>query len=415
MKIKKVLAVPTLSGFYFDDQKAIKGGARPDGFTYLGKSRIEGFSSIRQPGEAISIILLLDDGQIAFGDCVSVQYSGAGGRDELFLAEKYIGTIVNDVAPRLVGREVSDFKPLAEKFDKLEIQGRGLHASIRYGVTQAILEAVSKARGKTMAEVIAEQYKTKLSEKPIPVFTQTGDERYSNADKAIMKRAEVLPHGLINNLESKLGKKGELLAKYLLWLRERVKKLSSASYKPVFHLDVYGTIGLAFHNDFKKIVSYIKRLEEISSPYKLRLENPVDGGSKRNQIKVLKELRQRLEAEKINVEIVADEWCNTLEDIKDFVDEKAGHMVQIKMPDLGGINNSIEAVLYCKEKGVDAYLGGSCNETDKSARVSVHIALATHPEQMLAKPGMDVDGGLMIVGNEMRRTLSLLSYKDENL
>jgi len=58
------------------------------------------------------------------------------------------------------------------------------------------------------------------------------------------------------------------------------------------------------------------------------------------------------------------------------VDEKAGHMVQVKMPDLGGINNSIEAVLYCKEKGVDAYLGGSCNETDKSARVSVHIALA---------------------------------------
>ncbi len=219
MKIKKVLAVPTLSGFYFDDQKAIKGGARPDGFTYLGKARIEGFSAIRQPGEAISIILLLDDGQITFGDCVSVQYCGASGRDELFLAEKYIGTIANDVAARLVGREVSDFKPLAEKFDKLEIQGRGLHASIRYGVTQAILEAVSRARGKTMAEVIAEEYKTKLSQKPIPVFAQTGDERYSNADKAIMKRAEVLPHGLINNLESKLGKKGELLAKYLARLR----------------------------------------------------------------------------------------------------------------------------------------------------------------------------------------------------
>jgi methylaspartate ammonia-lyase len=411
MKIKRVLAVPTLTGFYFDDQKAIKGGARLDGFTYLGKPRTDGFTSIRQPGEAISIILLLDDGQVSFGDCVSVQYSGAGGRDELFLTEKYIGTIVNEVAPRLVGRKVSDFKSLAEEFDKLEIQGRRLHASIRYGVTQAILETISKAKRTTMAEVIADEYKTELSEKPIPVFTQTGDERYSNADKAIMKRVEVLPHGLVNNLETKLGEKGELLAKYLLWLRERVKRLSSESYKPVFHFDVYGTIGLAFHNDFNKIVSYIKRLEEISSPYKLRLENPVDGGSKRNQIRILKDLRERLEAEKINVEIVADEWCNTLEDIKDFVDEKAGHMVQIKMPDLGGINNSIEAVLYCKKKGVGAYLGGSCNETDKSAEVSVHIALATGPEQMLAKPGMDVDGGLMIVGNEMRRTLSLLGYK----
>ncbi len=125
IKIKKVLAVPTLSGFYFDDQEAIKGGARLDGFTYLGKSRIEGFTSIRQPGEAISIILLLDDGQVSFGDCVSVQYSGAGGRDGLFLTEKYIGTIVNDVAPKLGGRKVSDFKSVAEEFDKLEIQDRG--------------------------------------------------------------------------------------------------------------------------------------------------------------------------------------------------------------------------------------------------------------------------------------------------
>ncbi len=89
-----------------------------------------------------------------------------------------------------------------------------------------------------MAEVVADEYKTRLREKPIPVFAQTGDERYSNADKAIMKRAEVLPHGLINNIETKLGKKGELLAKYLLWLRERVKRLSSESYKPVFHFDV---------------------------------------------------------------------------------------------------------------------------------------------------------------------------------
>lgn len=37
---------------------------------------------------------------------------------------------------------------------------------------------------------------------------------------------------------------------------------------------------------------------------------------------------------------------------------KPSHMAQIKTPDLGGINNSIEAVLYCKEHGMGrrAYL-----------------------------------------------------------
>ncbi|MFZ7131795.1 MAG: methylaspartate ammonia-lyase, partial [Eubacteriales bacterium] len=94
-----------------------------------------------------------------------------------------------------------------------------------------------------------------------------------------------------------------------------------------------------------------------------------------------------------------------------FADEKAGHMLQIKTPDLGGVNNSIEALLYCKEKGIGAYCGGTCNETDTSARVTTHIALACKADQILAKPGMGVDEGYMIVYNEMKRTLAMLDRK----
>ena len=90
---------------------------------------------------------------------------------------------------------------------------------------------------------------------------------------------------------------------------------------------------------------------------------------------------------------------------------KAGHMIQIKTPDLGGINNTIEAVLYCKEKGVGAYQGGTCNETDRSAQVCVHCAMATQPVQILAKPGMGVDEGYMIVYNEMNRIMALYAAK----
>ncbi len=68
------------------------------------------------------------------------------------------------------------------------------------------------------------------------------------------------------------------------------------------------------------------------------------------QMKALAELTRVVDERGIGVELVADEWCNTLDDIKYFADHKAGHMVQIKTPDLGGINNIVEAVLYCKEK-----------------------------------------------------------------
>ena len=103
----------------------------------------------------------------------------------------------------------------------------------------------------------------------------------------------------------------------------------------------------------------------------------------------------------------------TLEDIKEFVDEGAADMIQIKTPDLGGINNTIEAVLYCKEHKIGAYQGGTCNETDRSAQICTDIALATRPCQILAKPGMGVDEGLMIVYNEMNRVLALLKSKKE--
>lgn len=86
-------------------------------------------------------------------------------------------------------------------------------------------------------------------------------------------------------------------------------------------------------------------------------------------------------------------------------------MAQIKTPDLGGINNTIEAVLYCKEHGFGAYQGGTCNETDRSCQVCVDCAMATKPDQILAKPGMGVDEGFMIVYNEMNRVLALRNAK----
>jgi methylaspartate ammonia-lyase len=66
-------------------------------------------------------------------------------------------------------------------------------------------------------------------------------------------------------------------------------------------------------------------------------------------------------------------------------------------------------VLACHEGGVNAFLGGSCAETDISARVSAHVALATRPAIVMAKPGMGVDEGIAIVNNEIQRTLAQLN------
>lgn len=410
MKIVDVVCSAGRTGFYFDDQRAIKKGAAHDGMFYSGETVTEGFTSVRQAGESISVMIILEDGQIAYGDCAAVQYSGAGGRDPLFLAKDFIPLIDEHIKPRLVGKEADSFRSLCAMMESITVDGKRLHTAIRYGVSQAILDAVAKATKRLMCEVVADEYGCAVSEKPIPIFTQSGDDRYLNADKMIIKGAPVLPHALINNVHDKLGDHGEKLLEYVEWLRDRIlTKRIDESYNPVFHLDLYGTIGTAFGDfNFPAMADYIAKVEEAAKPFHVRIEGPMDCDSDREtQIKALAGLTAELDRRGIDVELVADEWCNTLEDIKLFADNKAGHMIQIKTPDLGGINNTIEAVLYCKEKGVGAYQGGTCNETDRSAQVCVHCAMATQPVQILAKPGMGVDEGFMIAYNEMNRIIAV--------
>ena len=414
MKITNVVCSAGRTGFYFDDQRAIKGGAGHDGMFYVGDPVTDGFKAVRQAGESISVMLVLEDGQIAFGDCAAVQYSGAGGRDPLFLAEDFIPVIDKYIKPQLVGKEADNFRQLCAMMEAIQIDGKRLHTAIRYGLSQAILDAVAKATGRMMCEVVADEYGCTVSETPIAIFTQSGDDRYNNADKMIIKGAQVLPHALINNVESKLGTKGEKLAEYIGWLRDRIlENRNEDSYLPVMHMDVYGTIGAIFgNNNYKAMADYIEQLGKIAKPFHLRIEGPMDCDTDREtQIEALAGLTKELDDRGCDVELVADEWCNTLEDIKLFADKKAGHMVQIKTPDLGGINNTIEAVLYCKEKGIGAYQGGTCNETDRSAQVCVHCAMATQPVQILAKPGMGVDEGYMIVYNEMNRIIAMRKAK----
>lgn len=412
MKIVDVLCAEGKTGFYFDDQAAIKKGAGHDGFFYNGTPVTDGFSAVRQAGEAISVMLILEDGQVAYGDCAAVQYSGAGGRDPLFLAKDFIPIIEKNIKPFFVGKEITTFKKMAQEFESIKIEGKRMHTALRYGVSQAILDAVAKMRRITMAEVVVQEYETGCKIQRIPIFTQSGDDRYLNADKMIIKQAEVLPHGLFNNVEEKTGKNGEKLLEYVKWLKNRIEtKRVCPKYMPILHIDVYGTIGDFTGNDIQKMTEYMKTLEQAAAPFKLRIEGPMDMGDREKQMQVLSALTKSLDDNNVNVELVADEWCNTLEDIQYFADNKAGHMIQIKTPDLGGINNTIEAILYCKEKGVGAYCGGTCNETNRSAEVIVNCSVAAGASQQLAKPGMGVDEGYMIVNNEMNRIVALANRK----
>lgn len=396
------------SSFYFDDQLAIKQGATLDGFVYRGAPVTEGFTRVRQAGECVSVLLTLSDGRVAVGDCAAVQYSGAGGRDPLLLAQRIVPWLRQHLAPRLEGLRALDFLANARLMDVLTVDGQRLHTAVRYGLSQALLDAAALASGRLATEVLCAAYQLPVITQAIALFGQTGDDRYAGADKMLLKRVDVLPHGLINHVAEKLGHQGEKLRDYLRWLTRRIRELAPDDYRPALHIDVYGTVGQAFDHDVDRIAAYLAALGDEADGLSLAIEGPVDAGSCPAQIEMLGRIRQRLRALGSPVLIVADEWCNTYEDVVAFADAACCDMVQIKTPDLGSVHNTLEAVLYARGKGVQAYQGGTCNETDVSARACVHVALAGRPMRLLVKPGMGFDEGMTIVHNEMQRALAVL-------
>lgn len=412
MKVQDVICAPGRSGYMHRDLLAIKSGkAVPDGSLYKGQPLSPGFTKIIEPATVISVMLVLDDGQIALGDCADVILAGVAGRDPAFNAKDHIDYVRGEVADALRGRDIATFRRNAEEMDGYTRAGRRLHTAIRYGVSQALLHATALSRRETMAEVIAREYGSRIAAAPIPILASCHKDDPGQLDRVILKRVELLPHASFQIVAEHVGLRGEKLAAFVRRVASRIQEIGDADYKPRIHVDLYGTLGELFEMDIVRLADYLATLRSESGAYKLLVESPMIARTQDEQIDKFRGLRELLRKKGIDVGLIADEWCNTLPDIKRFAEAEAADLVQIKTPDLGGIHNTIEAVLYCKANGMGACLGGTANETDHSTRISTHIGLACQPDFMLSKPGLGADEALMIQTNEMARTLAILKTR----
>ena len=159
MIVRDLVCAAVRSGYFNKDLMAIRHGPKADGFAYLGKPESPGFSQIIQPGEAVSVMLVLEDGQIAFGDCVDVILAGIAGRDAVFRVAEHLPVLRTTIRDVLRGRRIDRFRPLAEEIEQYQHSGRRLHTAVRYGLSQALLHAAALANRATMAEVIVSEYR----------------------------------------------------------------------------------------------------------------------------------------------------------------------------------------------------------------------------------------------------------------
>ncbi|KAK6334791.1 hypothetical protein TWF718_010236 [Orbilia javanica] len=409
MHLIDVQFVVGISGYFVKDLQAVRQSPqydplRDDNITPL----TPGFKSVVQAGQVISILLHLPTGGIAVGDCVDVIFSGAASRDPLFIADEHLGVLESIVRPWLLECDISSFRRNSEKVESgwLSCSGRyKLHSAVRYGLTQALLMATAQVHRCTISEVVSREWGTRISDRPIDILASCHRNDTLQLDRMIMKQASLLPHASFVHI-SDVGPNGITLLDYVRFVAGRVRTRGCPDYWPRLHFDVYGTLGDLFPQ-LDQLAAFLNALAHAAQPYEVLIESPVIASSKSEQIQRLGDLRTLLSQSSVRVKTVADEWCNTLADIKEFADAGAVDYVQIKMPDLGGIDNSIEAVLYCRAKGTGCCLGGSANETDISARITAQVALATCPDFLLSKPGIGADEGLTILTNEMLRGIAL--------
>jgi methylaspartate ammonia-lyase len=129
--------------------------------------------------------------------------------------------------------------------------------------------------------------------------------------RMIMKQVALLPHASFVHVND-VGARGEKIFEYVKSVSQRIQERGDAGYQPRLHFDLYGTIGDAFRD--AEIPDFLAKVELAARLYDVLIESPIVRSSNESQIRRLRQLKKSLAARKINVKIVADEWCNTLDE-----------------------------------------------------------------------------------------------------
>ncbi|MEP7261287.1 MAG: methylaspartate ammonia-lyase [Usitatibacter sp.] len=400
MQIRRVAFSEGIGGYWVNDQPAVQAGATRDGFFFKGNAVTPGFDAIREPSVAFCATVELADGQLAHGDCVTVFNAGCAGRPRPLRAADL--PKVREVAGNLLdGKSFATFREAAGVLDQLGDETWAL--PVAFGLSQALLSAAALDRKEPMARVLLDEYGIQRAAEPPKFAGSCGGEWELNVDKAIARRVAMFPQSAIQTRAE-----CERLPEYVSWIVKRVAQLAPGGYAPDLHFDFHASLGRMHGNNEERICDYLADIVTRAGPYKVYFEDPMLSANAEEALQRMARLRERLDSRGPDCGLIADEWANAPGEMVRFAKAKAAHAIQIKVPDNGSLVTTIAAMRSCREHGILPYLGGSCNETDISARATVHVGIAFSAWRLFTKPGMGFDEGLMVMTNEMARTLARL-------
>jgi methylaspartate ammonia-lyase len=116
-------------------------------------------------------------------------------------------------------REIDRFRPLAEEFDRLMVQGTRLDPAL----LRRYLGAAARCRARTRranAQIIA-RIRLLHNPKPLPILVSSSSGDWNQLDMRILKRVDLLTHSSFTNGERDVGPKGKKLMAYARYVARR--------------------------------------------------------------------------------------------------------------------------------------------------------------------------------------------------
>lgn len=412
-RVSRIITAQGTGSCWQEDIASIRRRWIAPGDRWTTPASASGMRFIRQPARVLSLGFCLEDGHVAWGDCLSVSFAGKSGRDGAFdggeSITRFLSGELHDILRACAGRKIHEVEStIRERHPELA-------SSVLFGISQALVNAVVINANVPAHTVLRHALGPDIAVAQMPQKIEfqgsCGSNWHDAVERMIVAGVKYLPQGQFEDLEREIGHDGRQLLEYINWLKGRFVALGPASASPVhgervITLDFHGALGDIFGHDTSRIADYVVQLEAHCKPYRLHVESPVVMATFDDQVNRLASLREALRQRQSSVRIIADEWANTLAQMEKLASANAVDGIHIKMPDTGSILDSGRAVALCRRSRLFCILGGSCTETANSSTLAVHLAAATAPDALLIKPGISFDEGFSLVSTELARIQS---------
>lgn len=401
--VKQLITAISWGSYYFEDITRIRKDLVNVPDRYHTPTHHQSYPRVRSPAPAVNIGLVLKSGRVAWGDCVPVSFSGKSGRALPKDPQALATWFHENLEPWFKGRSLASWLTLENNF--LDEFG-DIPAFIRYGVSQAMVSAVAEANAVPLWKIFASELGHAAPAERIALHGSCGGDWGDTVDRMLARGLMFLPQGQFEYLEQQIGLDGKNLIE---WIESFKKRAQRFNYQPVLTMDFHGALDELANGNLTKVADMIESFARAALPHHCHIESPIlaqDFATFKSRISELKSLIEQRGLTSPMFRIVADEWANSVEDIRTLAISNAVDGVHVKMPDTGTLSECAEAVAILKDCKAFALLGGSCTETMNGAKATAHLASVIRPDAVLVKPGMGFDESFAFLDSEIARAVA---------